>query len=164
MKKKHLNIVIVLGALLMALILRSFILSVYKIPTNSMEPTFLPGDFIFASKVAYGFKLPFSKSVWFGSAPQKGDLVIFKFKGKPEITYVKRVTAIAHETIEMKDGTQQTVPEGEIFVANDNDSIKDENQEGFVSVPDIDGQAKIIWFSSTKDSGIRWQRIFSAPR
>lgn len=161
--KKRSNYPVIIFALLAALFFRTFIVSVYKIPTNSMEPTFLPGDFIFASKIAYGLQFPWSEESWFETSPKKGDLVIFKFKGKPGITFIKRVSAVAGETVTTADGAQQVVPPGEIFVENDNHEIKDANQSGLASIRDVDSQAKFIWFSSSKESGNRWKRIFSAP-
>lgn len=158
------NLIIVLGALVVALFFRVFIISVYKIPTPSMSPTFLPGDFIMASQVSYGLKFPWSEDVWFASKPQVGDLIVFKFKKKPTITYIKRIFAIDGEEFKLADGTAQKIPVGEVAVMNDNTDVTDDSREqGFVALADINSQAKSIWFSYSKESGVRWSRLLTAP-
>ncbi len=161
--KKNSHYTLIFCALLLALFVRTFLISVYKIPTDSMHPTFLSGDFIFASQVSYGVKFPWNQDVWFKANPQKNDLVIFKFKGKPMISYLKRVTAVEGETITV-DGNPQVVPVGEVFVASDNHNSSDENKEGFALVKDIESEAKLIWFSYSKESGVRWNRVFMLPQ
>jgi signal peptidase I len=160
--KKNSTFAITICALLLALFFRTFIISVYKIPTHSMEPTFFPGDFIFASRISYGLKFPWSTDIWFQTKPQKGDLVIFKFKGKPTISYVKRVVAVEGESVQIS-GQPQLVPAGEVFVANDNPAISEATNEGFALIEEIDSRAKLIWFSYSKDSGVRWNRILTFP-
>ncbi len=162
--KKRSNYAVVIYALLGALFFRTFIVSVYKIPTNSMKPTFLPGDFILASRISYGLQFPWTDEAWFASAPARGDLVVVKFKGKPGITYIKRVIAVAGENVTTADGSVVTVPQTEIYVASDNREINDDSKEGFASLVDVDSQAKIIWYSASKESGIRWKRIFNLPK
>lgn len=162
--KKSSNYGIVFFVLLIALFFRFFIFSAYKIPTNSMEPTFLPGDFILSSRISYGFRLPWAETVWLESSPQKNDLVVFKFKGKPGTPYIKRVVATAGETLTDASGKPVVVPPAELFVASDNHDLSDDTKEGFVAIADVAGQAKFIWYSSSKESGIRWSRIFSVPK
>lgn len=96
-------------ALLSALFFRGFLISVHKIPTVSMAPTFWPGDFIMSSQVAYGLRLPWSKEIYFENSPKRGDLIIFQFNQKKSATkstsqYVKRIVAIAGDEIVMKEG------------------------------------------------------------
>ncbi len=107
MKMKS-NICWILAALILAFFCRTFLISVYKIPTVSMAPTFWPGDFVLASRISYGFRLPFGTDFYLGSAPARGDLVVFQFdqdkaKEKSTAQYVKRVVAVAGDEIEIKN-------------------------------------------------------------
>ena len=92
-------------ALALAMIVRTFVVAAFKIPTGSMKPTLLEGDKIFVSKVIYKF-----------NAPQRGDVVVFKYPEDPRKDYVKRLIALGGETLEIKDGRvyvegkQVTVP------------------------------------------------------
>ena len=77
-----------LPAILIALVLRTFIIEPFDIPSGSMEPTLLVGDYIFVSKFAYGYSaasLPFDLHLFKGRAfffhkPQRGDVVVFRFR------------------------------------------------------------------------------------
>src|SRR5690606_24931347 len=94
----------VLIAVLLALVVRFFIVTGYKVPTASMAPTLLPGDFIFAFKLPYGARLPFT-SVKFGvTPPKRGEVVVFSYPDQPRVTYVKRVIGLAGDRIEIKQG------------------------------------------------------------
>jgi signal peptidase I len=162
--KKSFYFSYVMSAFLFALILRTFIIGIYKIPSSSMEPTFLPGDFILASQISYGLHLPWSEDVWFPTKPKRGDLIIFNYKNKASTTFIKRVTAIEGDQVKQSDGKMLTVPPNEVFVLNDNPEINDDSRtQGFVSILDVEGQVKLIWFSESKESGVRWPRVLTTP-
>ena len=164
MKKKRFNLFYVVSALLFATFLRVFIIGVYKVPTNSMSPTFLPGDFILASQISYGLHFPWNEDTWFKSKPKRDDIIIFSFKKKPTMTYVKRVTAIEGDSVTGADGKIVIIPANEVFVLNDNPEVSDDSRtQGFVALSDIEGSVKFIWFSSSKESGARWNRILKLP-
>jgi signal peptidase I len=95
------SLVIAIG---LALVLRFFVVSAYKIPTGSMAPTLKVGDFIFAYKLPYGFRVPFS-SIRFGaqSIPERGEVVVFRYPGNESITYVKRVVGLPGDRIAIKN-------------------------------------------------------------
>ncbi len=108
MKLKE-NFYWILLALLSALFCRTFLISVHKIPTVSMAPTFWAGDYIMSSQVAYGLHLPWNNETYFQKSPERGDLIVFQFNQKSAAAksmsqYVKRVIAIAGDEIEMQDG------------------------------------------------------------
>ncbi len=85
------------------LFVRTYIAGPYKIPTGSMVPTLLAGDFIFVSKVSYGLKIPFTRNYLFGpSSPKRGDVVVFRFPEDHSMVLVKRLVAIPGDTIEIK--------------------------------------------------------------
>ncbi|MBC7754505.1 MAG: signal peptidase I [Moraxellaceae bacterium] len=103
------NIYWILFALIAALFFRTFLISVHKIPTVSMAPTFWPGDYIMSSQVAYGLHFPWSKDTYFKSAPGQNDLIVFQFTSqkaasKSSSQYVKRIVAIEGDEIEMREG------------------------------------------------------------
>ncbi len=71
-------------ALVLALIIRTFIIQAFKIPSSSMEPTLLVGDHILVSKFIYGLSLPFTdRKVFTFKKPQQGDVIVFEFPNNP---------------------------------------------------------------------------------
>jgi signal peptidase I len=90
-------------AIIIALILRTFVVAAYKIPTGSMIPTLKVGDCIFAWKLPFGVHIPFTKLMLFKSkVPQRGDVVVFKFPEDESVSYVKRVVGIPGDKIEIR--------------------------------------------------------------
>ncbi len=91
-------------AVVIALILRFFVISAYKIPTGSMTPTLKVGDFVFAYKLNYGIAIPFSGGERIARRlPLRGDVVVFKFPGHENTTYVKRVIGLPGDHIQIKN-------------------------------------------------------------
>ena len=86
--------------ILIVFLLRSFLVEPFKIPTGSMVPTLLVGDFILVSKFAYGIRLPLvnKKIVGIGD-PHRGDVMVFRFPEDPSIDYIKRVVGIPGDQI-----------------------------------------------------------------
>ncbi|QLY24765.1 signal peptidase I [Bdellovibrio sp. KM01] len=91
-------------AVFFALFVRSYLVTAYKVPTGSMQPTLKPGDFIFSSRVSYGIRLPFTDKIWDITPPERGDLIVFTYSNQPGISYVKRVIGLPGDKIEIKDG------------------------------------------------------------
>jgi signal peptidase I len=91
-------------AVCLALLLRFFVISAYKIPTGSMLPTLKVGDFIFAYKLPYGFPIPFSGGDRISAKlPERGDVVVFRYPGNENVNYVKRVVGLPGDRIAIKD-------------------------------------------------------------
>jgi signal peptidase I len=91
-------------ALVMALLLKHFIIEAYRIPTGSMEETILIGDFLIANKFIYGIRIPFTDlRIPLIRDPKQGDVVIFKFPVDPSQNYVKRCIAGPGQTVELRD-------------------------------------------------------------
>ena len=82
------------------LILRSFIAEPFRIPSGSMMPTLLIGDFILVNKFTYGIRLPVlhNKVVEFNK-PERGDIVVFRFPKQPAIDYIKRVVGLPGDRV-----------------------------------------------------------------
>ena len=89
---------------LIVFILRSFIVEPFRIPSNSMMPTLLTGDFILVNKFGYGIRLPVvdAKIVDVG-LPARGDVVVFRFPGDPSTPFIKRVVGIPGDRIAYYD-------------------------------------------------------------
>lgn len=91
-------------AIVVALILRFFVISAYKIPTSSMVPTLKVGDFIFAYKLSYGIPIPLSGGErWGGQLPQRGEVVVFRYPGNESVIYVKRVVGLPGDRVAIRD-------------------------------------------------------------
>jgi len=89
---------------LIVLILRSFIVEPFRIPSGSMIPTLLVGDFILVNKFNYGIRLPLiNKKVIELGAPKRGEVVVFRYPLDPSTPYIKRVIGIAGDKIDYRD-------------------------------------------------------------
>lgn len=86
--------------LLVVLVIRSFVFEPFRIPSGSMMPTLLQGDFIFVKKFSYGLRLPVleTKVVETGE-PERGDVVVFRLPSDPSINYIKRVVGLPGDEI-----------------------------------------------------------------
>lgn len=86
------------------LILRSFLVEPFRIPSNSMMPTLLTGDFILVNKFKYGIRLPvINTRIIEISKPQRGDVVVFRYPKDPSIDYIKRVVGEPGDEIVYKN-------------------------------------------------------------
>jgi signal peptidase I len=98
-------------ALLVALLIRSFLYQPFYIPSSSMEPTLLIGDRIFVSKYSYGYSrhsLPFSPNFsskrYFKKTPKRGDVIVFKTPQDNRTDYIKRLIGLPGDTIQFING------------------------------------------------------------
>jgi signal peptidase I len=102
---------IVVQALAIAMVVRVFFFQPFNIPSGSMKSTLLVGDYLFVSKLAYGysrFSFPFSLDLFsgrvFGAEPTRGDVVVFRLPTDQSLDYIKRVIGLPGDKIEMKNG------------------------------------------------------------
>jgi len=86
--------------ILAVFLLRSFLVEPFKIPSGSMIPTLLVGDFILVNKFTYGIRLPvINKKVIDISAPQRGDVMVFRWPEDPSLDYIKRVVGLPGDKV-----------------------------------------------------------------
>lgn len=178
----------VLIAIFLALFIRSYVLTAYVVPTRSMAPTLLSGDYIFAYRVPFGFKLPLMDTKIGGKLPNQDSIVIFKYPENPNTTYVKRVVGLPGDVIQIKnkvllvneapirelslmdssikveDFGPVVVNPNEVFLLGDNVEISDDSRYwGSVPIDHIEAQVLFIWFSVDKpNSKLRWDRVFKS--
>lgn len=92
--------------LAMVLVLRSFVAEPFRIPSSSMMPTLLIGDFILVNKFSYGLRLPITnKKVVSIGEPQRGDVVVFRPPQHPDQDWIKRVIGVPGDTVDYVDNT-----------------------------------------------------------
>ena len=112
MKKKIIeNVKTIIYALIIALIIRSFLFQPFYFPSSSMEPNLLIGDRLFVSKYSYGYSrhsLPFSPNFsnkrYFSKNPKRGDVIVFKTPADNRTDYIKRLIGLPGDTFQIIDG------------------------------------------------------------
>lgn len=169
------NIEAILVAVLLALLIRTFVVQAFKIPSGSMIPTLRIGDHILVNKFVYGIDIPLLNiPVYSGHEPKRGDIVVFKYPEDPKKDFIKRVIGVEGDIVSMQgknvyvNGALQSedyavymdrgvrrgimppiqVPPGKLFVMGDNrDNSHDSRFWGFVDLQAVRGKAFIIYWS-----------------
>ena len=169
----------------LAVTVRFFLIEPFKIPSGSMKPTLMIGDFILVSKLDYGIRIPFvpDRALTQYATPKRGDIVVFTRPDDPttkkvdesDVNLIKRVIAVAGDTVEVKGSTvtlngevleedfvwwleggtkdfgPAEVPEGHILLLGDNrDHSKDSRfwkPSPFLPVGRVVGKAYFIYWS-----------------
>ena len=92
-------------ALVLFVVIRTFLIEAFQIPSGSMERTLLAGDFLFVNKAVYGAQIPGTNArLPRFEAPRRGDVIVFAYPKNPELNYVKRVVGVSGDTVEMRGG------------------------------------------------------------
>ena len=161
-KPKEENVVwettsVIIQALVLALILRTFLFQPFNIPSGSMKPTLLVGDYIFVSKWSYGFShhsLPFSPKLFsgriWGSDPERGDVVVFKYPNDTSKDYIKRLIGLPGDKVQLKDS---------VVLINGKPVAR--KQEG--SFTDTGASAGVPIFAETQENGRTYDTIDVQP-
>jgi len=105
------TIVVIIEALLIAVVIRTFLYQPFNIPSASMKATLLIGDYVFVSKFSYGYSrhsfpfsiLPISGRVW-SAEPERGDVAVFKLPKDNETDYIKRIIGLPGDRVQMIGG------------------------------------------------------------
>ena len=124
--------------LLFVLVIRSFIFEPFRIPSGSMIPTLLQGDYIFVKKYSYGLRWPVIETKFYGSgSPQRGDVVVFRLPSDPNVNYIKRVIGLPGDTIVYQD--HQLTVNGQLMpLSKHPDTLLQES--GLIFVENLDGR------------------------
>ena len=115
--------------LLIVLVVRSFMFEPFRIPSGSMVPTLLVGDFIFVNKYIYGLRLPvLNQKIWEISDPERGDVVVFRLPSDPSINYIKRLVGLPGDTVAYRN--RRLFINGEIVASEPEGPYNGEGQPG----------------------------------
>jgi signal peptidase I len=94
----------IITALILALVIRAYVIQAFKIPSGSMIPTLLIGDHILVNKFIYGTTIPFTdKRILILRNPERGDIIVFKYPENPKKDFIKRVIGTGGDVIEEKN-------------------------------------------------------------
>ncbi|MBB3647139.1 signal peptidase I [Rhizobium sp. BK619] len=154
------NIKVIIQALILAMVIRTVLFQPFTIPSGSMMPTLLVGDYIFVNKFAYGYSkysLPFSPDIFsgrlFGADPKRGDIVVFRFPPNPEIDYIKRCIGLPGDHIQVTDGVLYVNGKPVPKVADGT----------FTSDYKLDPGADVPVFRETLDNGKTYDTLDQSP-
>jgi signal peptidase I len=128
--------------LLFVLVVRSFIFEPFRIPSGSMMPTLIDGDYIFVKKYSYGLRWPVIEKKFIETGePERGDVVVFRLPSNPSINYIKRVVGLPGDVI-VYENARLTI-NGNLVPLEDYANLETE-VEGFFYREDLDGREHAI--------------------
>jgi signal peptidase I len=144
---------VVIHALILALIVRVFLFQPFNIPSGSMIPTLLVGDYLFVAKYAYGYSrysFPFGPDLFSGriwaTEPERGDVVVFKLPRDNETDYIKRVIGLPGDEIQMLHGVLQI----------NGQAVPKERIDDFIQVDSSGREHKVPRYRETLPNGVTY--------
>jgi signal peptidase I len=147
---------VIVHALIIALIIRTFLFQPFNIPSGSMKETLLVGDYLFVSKYSYGYSMysmPFSPPLFtgriFGSQPDRGDVVVFRLPKDDSTDYIKRVIGLPNDRIQMIQGLLHIngVP------------VKRERIEDYIETEESDRAIRVKRWRETLPNGVTYTTL-----
>ena len=151
------NIKTVFYALVIALIIRSFLFQPFYIPSSSMEPNLLIGDRLFVSKYSYGYShhsLPFSPKIYdkrvLAKTPDRGDVIVFKTPADNRTDYIKRLIGLPGDTIQIIDKN--------LYI--NNVKIKKEKMKNLTNINCGDKIINANFFEETLPNGKKYMAVY----
>src|SRR5438105_1105346 len=150
---------------LVVLLLRSFVFEPFRIPSDSMMPTLLDGDFIIVNKYAYGLRLPvINRKILEVGEPRRGDVVVFRWPVDPSTNFIKRLVGLPGDHVEVR--VNRIMINGRpVDFTIEKDRYSDAGGRwGYVPKENLVGRATRIWFNwdLRRSGGPMWSRIGSA--
>lgn len=139
-------------ALLLAMVIRTFFYEPFNIPSQSMLPTLLVGDYLFVSKKAYGYSKysfpfaagPFEDRVWVSEPPKRGDIIVFKTPEDNRTDFIKRLVGMPGDTIQ--------VTKGRLYI---NGKVLDRDPVGYKEITDEMGnKTRMMQYVETLPEGV----------
>ena len=144
---------VVIHALILALLVRIFLFQPFNIPSGSMIPTLLVGDYLFVSKYSYGYSrysFPFGPNLFSGriwaKEPNRGDVVVFKLPRDNETDYIKRVIGLPGDEIQMIHGVLHI----------NGEAVKKERVDDFVMRDPAGGERHMARYKETLPNGVTY--------
>ena len=165
----------IIVALVLTLIIRTYVIQAFKIPSGSMRPTLMEGDKLFVNKYLYRFE-----------KPKRGDIIVFKYPVDPKKDFIKRLVGFGGETVEIRDGKiyidgkvlddpdsfgkfyyynhdpyggpndRILIPEGAYYALGDNSANSTDSRFwGFVPKKNVLGKAIFRWWPPKRIGPIR---------
>src|SRR5437868_15269877 len=147
---------VVFHALIIALVIRTFLFQPFNIPSGSMEATLLVGDYLFVSMYSYGYShysLPLSPPVFagrvFGSEPRRGDVVVFRLPRDDSVDYIKRVIGFPGDRIQMIGG----------LLHINGDPVKRQRMENYLDTEDPNHPILVKRWRETLPNGVSYTTL-----
>ena len=137
-------------ALIIAIVIRSFLFEPFRIPSGSMYPTLQVGDFLFVSKYSYGYSrysfpfgmVPFKGRIWYDE-PKRGDIVVFKYPRDNKTDYIKRVIGLPGDRIKLEHGR--------LYI--NGEEVERERKDDYVIFDDVTNTGVYPHYSETLPGG-----------
>jgi signal peptidase I len=148
---------VIFHALIIALVIRTFLFQPFNIPSGSMKATLLVGDYLFVSKYSYGYSkysLPFSPPLFSGRLPgdwlpQRGDVVVFRLPREPSVDYIKRVIGLPGDKIQVTGGV----------VSINGVAVKHERLPDFVETEESGRDTPVKRWKDTLPNGVSFETL-----
>ena len=147
---------VIFHALIIALVIRTFLFQPFNIPSGSMKETLLVGDYLFVSKYSYGYShysLPFSPPLFPGriwaSQPNRGDVVVFRLPKDDSTDYIKRVIGLPGDRIQMIDGVLHI----------NGEPVKRERIEDFIETEEGSRSTRVKRWRETLPNGVSYTTL-----
>ncbi len=147
---------VIIHALIIALVIRTFLFQPFNIPSGSMKATLLVGDYLFVSKYSYGYthySFPFSPPLFsgrlFGAEPARGDIVVFRLPKEDSTDYIKRVIGLPGDRIQMIAGVLHI----------NGQSIKRQRIEDYIETEEGDRTQRVKRWRETLPNGVSYTTL-----
>ncbi|WP_373504307.1 signal peptidase I [Aestuariivirga sp.] len=164
---------VIIQALLIAFVVRTFFYQPFNIPSASMYPTLKVGDYLFVSKLSYGYgkysfnfslgmfgkelvsccPIDFPGRVVLADTPERGDVAVFKLPTDTDIDYIKRVIGLPGDRVQMRDGI--------LFI--NGQAVKKERIEDFMDLSERGLSAPVAQFQETLPNGVTYHVLDTEP-